>query len=382
MKYQSASTRIADPYRAGTELGEKLADLRPETVLVFCTIHYIDSVADLVAGIRDVVGEEVLICGGTGDGIYETNGVANHGASALGINPEGQSSWKAVLVRGVKADSAIAAQTASRLVLAELQAPAELAFVLADGLKADGTGIVAGLQSGLNAPCFGGLAADDRRFDRSMIFLGDEAAEDALLVLAASGKVPFRINAASGWNPIGDVGYVTLVDGPILREIDNRPAELFLREQTGKTMGGMELAVLPIAEYSLSDETRFVLRSCSHIEQNGAVTLFGRVAKGSPVRICHASLEEILGGVQAALCGFKEEGFHPGAAVIISCAGRKWLLAESGQEEVDRTVKELGRIPLIGIPSYGEISPFRSTDGAYSSAMFHNVTFVVCVLGR
>jgi hypothetical protein len=381
MKYLSASTKVADPYHAGMELGESLAGVAPDVVLVFCTIHYIDSIPDLVSGLKDVLGGNVLICGGTGDGIYETGGVANHGACALAIHTGGQSQWKAVLVKGVKSDSAKAAAEACRRVQAELNAQITVAFALADGLKADGARLVEGLSQMLSAPCFGGLAADDRNFARSIVFVNNDASEDAVMVLAASGRVPVRINAASGWRPVGDVGHVTRTQGAVLYEIDGRPAEVFLREQTGKTMGGMELAVLPLAEYTSNDDSQFVLRSCSHIEENGPVTLFGRIAEGARVRVCHAALEEILGGVETALSGVKDDGFEPGAAVIISCAGRKWLLARSGQEEVDRVIKELGTLPVIGIPSYGEISPFRSKEGVYSSAMFHNVTFVVGVLG-
>ncbi len=381
MKYLSASSKIADPFRAGAELGEKLTALAPETVLVFCTIHYIDSIPDLVDGIKDVLGDKVLICGGTGDGIYETGGMANSGVSALGIHGEGRSTWKAVMVRDVKTDTAKAAEEACCKVQAALKSPVTLAFALADGLKADGSQMVEGLRKSINAPCFGGLAADDRRFERSIVFVGNEAAENALIVLAAAGRIPFHINAASGWKPVGEIGLVTKAEGVVVYEIDGRPTAQFLREQTGKTRGGMELEVLPLAEYTSQDESRFVLRSCSHIEQNGPVTLFGRISEGSRVRVCHAAFEEILGGVDTALVGVKDHTFDPGAAVIISCAGRKWLLPESGQEEVDRAIKELGPIPLIGIPSYGEISPFRSPDGIYSSAMFHNVTFVVCVLG-
>jgi hypothetical protein len=381
MKYRSSSTMVTDPYRAGAELGEKLADLFPETVLVFCTIHYFESIADLVAGLRDVLGEKVLICGGTGDGIYETHGAANHGVTALAINSEGQSQWRAALVRGVKADSEKAAMEAFGLAQAKLDAPVTLAFTLADGLKADGCRMVEGLRKATKTPCFGGLTADDRHFNRSIIFVNDEAAEDAVMVLAACGKVAFRINAASGWKPVGDIGRVTRTEGVVVHEINGHPAEQFLREQTGKTMGGMELVVLPIAEYTSSDNSQFVLRSCSHIEQNGPVTLFGRVSEGSRVQVCHAAIEEILGGVEAALVGIDDDGFIPAAAIIISCAGRKWLLPESGLEEVHRTVQKLGSIPLIGFPSYGEISPFRSKEGVYSSAMFHNVTFVICVLG-
>ncbi|HEY5959552.1 MAG TPA: FIST N-terminal domain-containing protein, partial [Polyangiaceae bacterium] len=104
MDYRSASTTIADPYRAGAELGDRLEHLKPDTVLIFCTIHYMDAIPDLVAGIRDILGTDVLLCGGTGDGIYETSGVASHGVSALGIRSDAKTQWKAVHVRGVRAD--------------------------------------------------------------------------------------------------------------------------------------------------------------------------------------------------------------------------------------------------------------------------------------
>jgi hypothetical protein len=382
MRYSSGSTKTADPYRAGVDLGQKLQPTSPEVVLVFCTIHYVDSIHDLSAGIRDVLGDKVLVCGGTGDGIYETGGVANHGASALGIDTEGESQWRAELFRGVHADSAGVAERAVNQMREKIGAPISLAFALADGLKADGAWLTAGLRKALNAPCFGGLTADDRQFSRSVVFVGEEEAEDALMLLVATGRVPIWLNCASGWRPVGEIGRVTRVEGAVLHEIDGFPAEKFLREQTGKTMGGMELAVLPIAEYLADDDSHFALRSCSHLEGNGAVTLFGRVMPGSRVRVCHASMEEIVGGVETALVGAKNSGFEAAAAIIVSCAGRKWLLAEDGQEEVNRTIATLGSIPLIGMPSFGEICPFRSKDGVHSPALFHNVTFVAGVLGR
>jgi hypothetical protein len=39
------------------------------------------------------------------------------------------------------------------------------------------------------------------------------------------------------------------------------------------------------------------------------------------------------------------------------------------------------RIPLIGLPSFGEIGPFRNEAGEYTPTFFHNVTFVVCLFG-
>ena len=382
MRYCSASSWAADPYRAGVELGQRLEPLPPEIVLLFCTVHYIEEFHDLLAGLRDVLGPGVLVCGGTGDGIYESAGAENHGVCALAIQTEGQSKWKAALVHGVQSDSALAVENAVSQVQAELGAPISLAFILADGMKADGSQIAAQLGRLLQVPCFGGLSGDDRQFKRCPVFLNEQIATDAVLLLAASGRVPIRLNAASGWKPVGDFGRVTQADGQVLVEIDGRPASAFLQDQAGKTVGGMGLTALPLAEYTSDNSDQFVLRSASQVATDGRVTLFGRISRGSRVRICHATLDEILGGVDSALRSVTAGDFTPGAVVVISCASRKWLLAENGREEVERTVRRLGMLPLIGIPSYGEIAPFRCADGACSRLLFHNMTFVVSVLGR
>jgi hypothetical protein len=88
-------------------------------------------------------------------------------------------------------------------------------------------------------------------------------------------------------------------------------------------------------------------------------------------------------GVEDAMQGLTAEslGFIPSAAIIISCAGRKWLMADRGEKELAVLLHGIGKtVPLIGFPSFGEISPFRNGDGTYTTVSFHNVTFVVCLL--
>jgi hypothetical protein len=382
MKYISAVTRNLDAYRAGVELAENLLPAKPDTVILFCTIYYFPLLKDIVDGLRDILGQSLLVCGGTGDGVYAEEGVFNHGITALGIASKEGVRWEAVLVRGVQSDSAHAVKQAAILVKQKLGVPVSLAFVMADGCKADGSCLVDGLREALDAPCFGALAADDRKFEHSGVFVGDEAAEDAVIVLAASGNVPFRLNASSGWSPVGESGYVTKADGNVVKEINHVPASMFLKEQMGKGLGAMDLGVVPLAEY-VSNKDQFVLRTPSNVDQkSGDVKLFGRVHQGAMVRICRASMEDIVGAVEKGLEGLVEDGFIPGAVVVVSCAGRKWLLTSGGKEEVEKVLARFGNIPLIGMPSFGEIGPFRLADGGYSPVMFHNVTFVVCILGK
>jgi len=383
MRCLSASSTINDPFRAGAAIGEKLAPIAPEVVLVFFSINYSDRPEELLAGLRETLGPAPLLCGGSGDGVYETGLVAHHGVTALGCHAEGHVRWRAVLERGVGRDTTAAAHSALSRLRRDLGAEPDVAFVLADGVKADGS-LLADALAACPGLLFGGLAGDNYRFERSLVFAGDEIAEDAVLLLGAAGPLAARLSAASGWLPLGAYGTVESCEKNTVRRIAGRSALEFVKAQSGKSPGEMDLGIVPLAEYTGDDQTHFALRSPLRIDPaSGAMTFFGRIAAGSRVRVCHADRAALLDGVDQALAGILDDGFTPAAALVVSCAGRKWLLANPGFEELRRVQACLGAdLPLIGLPSFGEISPFRMADGRYSRARFHNVTFVVCLLGR
>ena len=158
MKCKSASSTLTDGYRAGCELGESLREIAPEVVLLFASITYHAEFPDLLAGLEDSLdSSEVLIFGGTSDGVYECHRITHCGVCALGLNSGGTMQWTATVVSGVGADSYAAARQCAEEGLARAGGPCSFAFTLADGLKADGTRIVAGLASVLDIPFFGGL---------------------------------------------------------------------------------------------------------------------------------------------------------------------------------------------------------------------------------
>jgi len=142
MRFESVSSVHADSYRAGSEIGGALREIVPEVILLFASISYEQDFADLFDGIRDSLGStETLIFGGTGDGIYETSRIAHYGVCALGIHSAGKLRWSAAFEVGVSKDSYSAARSCARNALSQLGDQAGFAFVLADGLKADGSGM-------------------------------------------------------------------------------------------------------------------------------------------------------------------------------------------------------------------------------------------------
>ena len=50
-------------------------------------------------------------------------------------------------------------------------------------------------------------------------------------------------------------------------------------------------------------------------------------------------------------------------------------------EEFQAVRARKGQLPVIGFPSLGEVAPRRLADGSYSDSMFHNVSFVMALIG-
>jgi hypothetical protein len=385
MRYISAKSILTDPYRAGLEIGSALSRITPEVVLLFASMSYDPDFSDFFEALYDGLGtESVIVFGGTGDGIYETSGAENYGVSALGISSDGKVSWSTAIELGVHADSFAVARACARKALASSAAPSGFLMVLADGTKADGHAIVGGITAEFPGPFFGGLTGDDRKFTSSKVFLNGREYEDAVAILTGCGDVDFALNAASGWTPLGENGIVEDNQGCEIRTISGQTAQDFMAGQLGKPLEDSDIGIMPLAAYQTGSTEHFFLRAPSQLHSDsGSVSTFGSVEQGTVVRVCSASREDVISGVAGAMQNLTSEslGFVPSAAIIISCAGRKWLLADRGEKELAAFLKHLGHsVPLIGFPSFGEISPFRRGDGTYTTVSFHNVTFVICLL--
>jgi len=386
MQYISAKSILTNSYRAGLEIGTILAPISPEVILLFASISYHPDFSDFFEALYDTLGSRsAIVFGGTGDGIYETSGAENYGVCALGISSHGRIKWSTAIEQGVLSDSFAVASECARKALATCSSSSCFRLVLADGSKADGHAIACGVRAEIPGPFFGGLTGDDRKFTSSKLFLNGKEYEDTVAILTGCGDLDFAVNGSSGWTPVGPTGIIEDIQGCEIRTISGRTTQEFMTEALGKPLGEADLGIVPLAAYHAGSTEHFFLRTPSHLHPDtGAVTAFGSVDKGAVVRVCNASREDVIKGVSDTMHGLSPDslGFVPSAAIVISCAGRKWLLADRGLQEISALLEKLGySIPLIGFPSFGEISPFRLADGSYTTVSFHNVTFVVCLVG-
>ena len=75
----------------------------------------------------------------------------------------------------------------------------------------------------------------------------------------------------------------------------------------------------------------------------------------------------------------QNKGWEPDLAILISCVGRKLILKQRVEEEVESVREILGeKTMLTGFYSYGEISPF--TPGA--KCELHNQTMTITTISE
>ncbi len=90
-----------------------------------------------------------------------------------------------------------------------------------------------------------------------------------------------------------------------------------------------------------------------------------------------ANFERLVMGAEAAAKAALLDA-RDGLTIAISCVGRRLVLAERSEEEVEAVAEILGPgMDQIGFYSYGEISPF--TDGRCD---LHNQTMTLTTLGE
>lgn len=383
MKACSAATRAADPYRAGLELGAALRDCRPEVVFLFSSIHYSES-NELLEGLYESIGrDDLVLIGATGDGFYEGGSVGDVGASVLALDSCGEVRWHLVHGRGLGQDAAGTTRSVLARMHARLGDKAAFMYLAAD-FRMNASDIERVIEHETDVPVIGGFAADDNRMERCAVYANREVLTDTVALLAAEGPVDIRIIVGNGLKPVGRPGVVDVASGMDIHQINGISAMQFIEAETGKPVLTSDLGIisLTIIDPDLPEikRLRSIVPALSTDQQ--ALGLYGGVEPGCTVQVCLAQPDQIVREVAGLVADARQSGFKPAAALVVSCVGRKWLLGERAGQEARALAECFGDdLPAAGYPSFGEFAPLV-TAGGYSRNLFHNMTYVLLLIGR
>lgn len=254
-------------------------------------------------------------------------------------------------------------------------------FVLSDGLAVNGSDLVKGLTCCLpgNVSVTGGLAGDGSDFNETLTFLNSPPHKDTVAVLGFYGeRLKTGYGSVGGWDPFGPERLITRSEGNVLFEMDGRSALELYKLYLGEHAEGLPAAGLlfPLS-IRLKDHEKGLVRTILSInEEKQSLTFAGDVPEGTYARLMKANFDRLIdGAMEAAKNTFQAVGANsPELAILISCVGRKLLLKQRTEEEVEGVRDILGfETALTGFYSYGEICPF--TFGA--GPELHNQTMTV-----
>lgn len=257
-------------------------------------------------------------------------------------------------------------------------------LVLSDGLKVNGSKLVEGLARNLppDVTVTGGLSGDGPRFQETLVLGGGSPEPSTIAAVGFYGR-NLRVGYASlgGWDPFGPERLITRSEGNVLYELDGRSALDLYKTYLGPHARELPASGLlfPLSLRTAEGETPVVRTILSVDEAESSMTFAGDVPTGSYARFMKANFDRLIdGAVGAARTSYEAVGStSPDLALLVSCVGRKLVLKQRVEEEVEGVREVLGdRTVLAGFYSYGEISPFTPD----ARCELHNQTMTITTL--
>lgn len=257
-------------------------------------------------------------------------------------------------------------------------------LVLSEGLNINGSELTKGLNEVLEnkVPVTGGLAGDQAEFAETVIVHNQPGRTNIVVAIGFFGdNLQVGYGSMGGWDSFGVDREVTRSTANILYELDGQPALELYKRYLGDHATRLPASALlfPLNMTFNNSETSVVRTVLSVNENDGSMVFAGDIPTGSFVRLMKASFDRLIDGANDAaemsLTGLGTD--QPDLAILISCVGRKLVLKQRVEEELETIRAAFGpKTSITGFYSYGEICPLKPFD---QHCELHNQTMTVTV---
>jgi hypothetical protein len=253
-------------------------------------------------------------------------------------------------------------------------------LVFADGSLVNGSDLVKGMNEGLPAgvSISGGLAGDSTRFEKTLVGLNNDITPGNIVAIGLFGDhIEISHGSMGGWDSFGPDRKITKSKANVLYELDGKSALSLYKKYLGdlaEQLPGSAL-LFPLS-ISVNEHDQQVVRTILSInEEEQSMTFAGNMPEGAYARLMKANFERLIDAAADAADGcLKMNATKPEFALLVSCVGRKIVLGQRIEEEIESVRGSFGsEAVLTGFYSYGEISPIRTTTGCE----LHNQTMTI-----
>lgn len=290
-----------------------------------------------------------------------------------------RASWAAV------SDASVSRAAGEKLARELLAPDLRGVLVLSDGLHVNGSELVRGLNAVLSGDVVvtGGLAGDGDRFERTWVVREGMPVSGVVSAVGLYGEhVRIGHGSQGGWDIFGPERLVTRSRGNVLFELDGRPALSLYKDYLGERAAELPAAGLlfPLSIRGRDRDNRTVRTILAVDEGDQSLTFAGDIPEGTMAQLMRANFDRLVDGAAgASLHTASRLGLDsPVLSIAISCVGRRLVLGERTEEEVEAALESLPKgTRQIGFYSYGEISPYAS-----GRCDLHNQTMTLTAIGE
>ncbi len=259
-------------------------------------------------------------------------------------------------------------------------------FVVSDGQLVNGSELAKGFNETLpeNVASTGGLAGDGPRFEKTLVGYNNAPSEGNIIAVGFYGDaLKIGYGSVGGWDSFGPERVVTKSEGNVLHELDGKSAlELYKRYLGPKAEGLPGAALLFPLSMKIKDDDQALVRTILSIdEETQTMTFAGDIPIGARVRLMKANFDKLIDGAYdaASESNLALDGNKAELALLVSCVGRRLVLDQRIEEEVEGVCEVIGDKPAVtGFYSYGELAPFAGL----MTCELHNQTMTITLLGE
>jgi len=255
-------------------------------------------------------------------------------------------------------------------------------MVLSEGLNINGSELTKGINNQLNdqISVTGGLAGDQALFSETVIVHNRAGEKNMVVAIGFYGKqLQVGYGSMGGWDSFGVDREVTKSKANVLYELDGQPALELYKRYLGAHAANLPASALlfPLNLRIQNSETSLVRTILSVNEEDGSMVFAGDIPQGEYVRLMKANFDRLIDGANGAaeMSKISLRNSEADLAILISCVGRKLVLKQRVEEELETIREVIGEgVAITGFYSYGEISPIKPFE---HHCELHNQTMTI-----
>ncbi len=373
-----------DSYAAGleaTQMALAEAGSQIQLALIFSTSRYDPKL--IQAAVRSLLGSTPRIVGGYAVGIITRDWLAYDGYQ-LGIAVFASDSIDIDLFLefGLTEDEYQVGLALGQQIKHQSYASDPNVLLLYDSVNRTGKGLrlnmatplLEGMKAALNPlPNLAGAGlVGDMQCRETFQWFDDDITQHAAIALVLTGQIQMDTVIMHGCRPASSYYTITKTDGPVVLEIEDRPAldviANLLGPESGKTWRDysffVTLGVNKGEKWGYFNEDEYANRLCMRVDKDrkGLVMFEPDLKPGSEVQLMYRSMDfnYISRKAKALLETIESQGRKPVFALYIDCAGRAAAYSGLDEEEAIEVQKTIApHMPLLGIYAGVEIGKVR-----------------------